>query len=70
MPISGRRENTVTAFVSMLSVIEQNPGIAWKDLVGGVELGHDGGDDLSDIIDDEASVSSQEGDDDLTSFRL
>ena len=62
--------NTVTAFVNMLSVIEQNPGTAWQDLVGDVEVAADGGDDLSDIIDDEASKSEQEVDDDLTSFRL
>ena len=62
--------NTVTAFVSMLSVIEQNPGTAWQDLVGGVKIPHDGGDDLSDIIEDKASDSKQEGDDDLASFRL
>ena len=62
--------NTVTAFVSMLSVMEQNPGTAWQDLVGGLEIEHDGGDDLSDIIDNDESVSGQEGDDDLASFRL
>ena len=62
--------NTVTAFVSMLSIIEQNPGTAWQDLVGGVEIPPDCGDDLSDIIDDEASESSLKDDDDLASFRL
>ena len=62
--------NTVTAFVNMLSVIEQNPETAWRNLVGGVEVAADGGDDLSDIIDGEASKSEQEVDDDLTSFRL
>ena len=62
--------NTVTAFVNMLSVIEQNPGTAWQDLVGDVEIAADGGDDLSDIFDDEAAKSGREADDDLTSFRL
>ena len=62
--------NTVTAFVNMLSVIEQNPGTAWQDLVGDVEIAADGGDDLSDIVDGEASKSGQEADNDLTSFRL
>ena len=62
--------NTVTAFVNMLSVIEQNPGTVWQDLVGDVEIAADGGDDLSDIVDGEASKSGQEADDDLTSFRL
>ena len=62
--------HTVTAFVNMLSVIKQNPGIAWRDLVDGVEVAEDGGDDLRDIIDDETSEARQEGDDDLASFRL
>ena len=62
--------NTVTAFVNMLSVIEQNPGTAWQDLVGDVEIASDGGDDLSDIVDGEAAKTGQEADDDLTSFRL
>ena len=62
--------NTVTAFVNMLSVIEQNPGTAWQDLVGGVKIAVDGGDDLSDIIDNEVLTTSQEDDDDFTNFRL
>ena len=62
--------NTVTAFVGMLSVMEQNPGTAWQDLVGGVAIERDGGDDMSDIVDDGISRSGQEGGDDLTSFRL
>ena len=62
--------NTVTAFVDMLSLIEQNPGTTWRDLVGDVEIAADGGDDLSDIVDDEAPKTTPEGDDDLTSFRL
>ena len=62
--------NTVTAFVNMLSVIEQNPGTSWQDLVGGVEVKPDGGEDLSDIVAGGASESGQEGDDDLASFRL
>ena len=41
--------NTVTAFVNLLSVIEQNPGTDWQQLIGDVDIGHDMGDDLSDI---------------------
>ena len=62
--------NTVTAFVNMLSVIDQNPGTVWQDLVGDVEIKADGGEDLSDIVAEDASKSGQEGDDDLASFRL
>lgn len=55
--------NTVTAFVNMLSVLEQNPGVDWRTLVGSVDVAEDGGDDMSDIQDDEA-------DDELASFKL
>ena len=62
--------NTVTAFVNMLSVIDQNPGTVWQDLVGNVEIKADGGEDMSDIVAEKASKSGQEGDDELASFRL
>ena len=55
--------NTVTAFVNMLSVLEQNPGVDWRTLVGSVDVAEDGGDDMSDIQDDGA-------DDELASFKL
>jgi len=62
--------NTVKAFVSMLSVIEQNPGTSWQDLVGGVTIEDDDGDNLSDVVDQEVGPSSLERNDDLASFRL
>ena len=55
--------NTVTAFVNMLSVLEQNPGVEWHGLIGSVEVAEDGGDDMSDIPDDGAA-------DELASFKL
>jgi hypothetical protein len=63
--------NTVTAFVDLLAVLEQNPGIAWTDLIEKIDLAKDGGDDLSDV--DEATGArpgDDDGADDLTSFRL
>ncbi len=62
--------NTVTAFVNLLAVLEQNPGTAWHDLIGQVEIAEDGGDDLSDIIDDGDQPSGQDESHELTSFRL
>ena len=47
---------TVTAFVNLLSVLEQNPGTDWRGLIGGVDISKDIGDD--------------EEDDELASFRL
>ena len=61
--------NTVTAFVQMLSVMEQNPGTDWHDLIERVDVSEDGGDDLSDIEDAEGAVPPA-ADDDLASFRL
>ena len=34
---------TVTAFINMLAVLEQNPGAAWQDLLGGIEVAADTG---------------------------
>ena len=55
--------NTVTAFVNMLSVLEQNPQADWRTLIGAVDVATEGGDDLTDIQDDET-------DEELASFRL
>lgn len=53
---------TVKAFVNLLSVIEQNPGAQWQDLLDHIEIEHDDpGDEL-------AETSSE--DDELTSFKL
>lgn len=55
--------NTVTAFVNMLSVLEQNPGTDWRALIGSVNVASDGGEDMTEIADDEAA-------DELATFRL
>ncbi|WP_316862860.1 ATP-binding protein [uncultured Cohaesibacter sp.] len=68
--------NTVTAFVNLLSILEQNPGTNWADLIDNVDVAPDGGDDLSDILDEYEAGSSKEPirvleeNDDLASFRL
>ena len=55
--------NTVTTFVNMLSVLEQNPGVHWRGLIGEAELRQDRGDDIGSIEDGGA-------DDELASFKL
>ena len=55
--------NTVTAFVNLLSVLEQNPGANWRGLIGGVAVSKDFGDETSGTRDDEV-------DDELASFKL
>ena len=34
---------TITAFINLLAVLEQNPGAAWQDLLGGIEVSADTG---------------------------
>ena len=54
--------NTVKEFVNMLSVLEQNPGADWRDLVGSVKPEDDGNLDSEMVETDE--------DDELVSFKL
>ena len=61
--------NTVTAFVDMISVIQQNPGTAWSDLIERTPIAADAGDDMSDI-EDGPMAATPAGGDDLASFRL
>ncbi|EPN13722.1 hypothetical protein A259_17283, partial [Pseudomonas syringae pv. actinidiae ICMP 19070] len=52
---------TITAFINLLAVLEQNPGADWRTLLGAVEIARDDGgqNDLN-----------VEADDELTSFKL
>lgn len=59
--------NTVTAFVNLLAVLEQNPGVEWSQLIDGIEVVQDGGDDLSDV---DETVGDSQPEDALVSFRL
>ena len=60
--------HTITAFVNMLSVIEQNPGTVWQDLVGEIMVERDDGDDLGNVSGD--GGPPEDDDDDLATFRL
>ncbi|TPW30279.1 ATP-binding protein [Pararhizobium mangrovi] len=60
--------NTVTAFVNLLAILEQNPGVEWRDLIEEIEVTEDRGEDLADV--DEAAGAQTPGDDDLVSFKL
>ena len=59
--------NTVTAFVNMLAVLQQNPGLAWTDLIGSLSLSEDRGEDMADI---DEETGAQPPEEDLVSFRL
>ena len=68
--------NTIKAFIDLLSVLEQNKQVSWKDLVSQVNLDREFNPDLlptqngkSDpAVDAEAGIALE--DDDLASFRL
>ena len=55
--------NSVTAFVNMLSILDQNPTVDWQSLIGSVDVAEDHADDVDIHPVDET-------DDELASFRL
>ena len=57
--------NTVTAFVNLLAVLEQNPDTVWSDLIDQIDVADDLGD-----VDEMAGAQVSDGDADLVSFRL
>ena len=52
---------TITAFINLLAVLEQNPGVDWQDLIGSGEVAADHGGDGELVVQE---------DDELASFRL
>ncbi|WP_059415022.1 ATP-binding protein [Cupriavidus basilensis] len=52
---------TITSFIDLLAVLEQNPGADWQTLLGGIEITPDAGGQADAAIDE---------DDELTSFKL
>lgn len=52
---------TITAFINLLAVLEQNPGVDWQDLIGSIEVTADHGGDGELVVQE---------DDELASFRL
>src|SRR6056297_3077448 len=61
--------NTITAFVNLLSVLEQNPHVQWHDLIERIEIPPEEGDDMSDLDEAIGSTLTEESDQ-LSSFRL
>lgn len=68
---------TITAFINLLAVLEQNRGVPWRDLIGQVEVARDVSPDAAPPAPDESESpgSSAQGaatddDDDLASFKL
>jgi hypothetical protein len=68
---------TIRAFIDMLSVLEQNPNITWKDLLGNINIEKDSDLSQDDVINDSdktpAGLQTPEQKattDELSSFRL
>ncbi len=70
--------STVTAFINLLAILEQNPGASWWELLRGVQLSAELNPDLSPLSDDDTGVATAvpaapqagAGDDELASFKL
>lgn len=54
---------TITAFINMLAVLEQNPDVTWEDLLGGMEIAVDTGGAADHEIETDAG-------DEFASFRM
>ena len=54
---------TITAFINLLAVLEQNAGSTWQELLGGVEVAADTGGAGDQAVE-------AEGDDEFASFKL
>lgn len=57
--------NTVTAFVNLISLLEQNEGMEWSELIDGVEVPKDTGEDMG-VID----IAEEESGSELVGFKL
>ncbi len=58
--------NTITAFINLLAVLEQNPSVQWSDLLGQVRITSEDNPDLTPPAGDEAD----ESDDELATLRI
>jgi hypothetical protein len=56
---------TITAFISLLAVLEQNPGADWRQLLDQTEIARDLGADA-----EQGSFGDGEGDEELATFKL
>jgi hypothetical protein len=54
---------TITSFINMLAVLEQNAGTAWQTLLGGIEVQNDTG-GMADL------AVEVEGEDEFASFKM
>lgn len=69
--------HTVTAFVNLLAVLEQNAGTSWRQLLEQIHVSADTNPDLAPLDEDEPEPSAPSNittesaaDDDLAAFKL
>lgn len=66
--------NTITEFINLLAILDQNPGVDWRSLIGGVSIAQDVNPDLlpleNEAVLDTPSPGPASPDDDLATFRL
>lgn len=60
--------SSVKAFVNLLAVVDQNPGVEWSQLVGGVELEAERNPDLLPL--EPGTEDEADSDDELASFQI
>lgn len=62
--------DTVTAFLNLLAVLDQNPDADWRTSLGGVAVTTTAATALNEIIDDQPIPGSLKDDDELTDLRF
>jgi len=73
--------NTITAFVNLLAVLEQNASVSWRDFLGNVEVRIEANPDLAPLADEQGgddaapddtatAARTPTPDDDLSTFKL
>ncbi|GGS28996.1 ATP-binding protein [Actinokineospora fastidiosa] len=62
--------NTIKEFVNLLSVLEQNPGADWRDLIGSVDVRVEENPDLEPLAPEAEAAAEADSDDELASFRM
>ena len=61
---------TVKKFVQFLSILDQNPELDWREVIGDVDIEPEQDEELEPVEDDSGEQESGEGDEELTSFEL
>ncbi|MBI5017537.1 MAG: ATP-binding protein [Deltaproteobacteria bacterium] len=62
--------NTIRAFLDLLAVLEQNPGVTWQQLLGNIAIEQEKAPDLEFSEEAPNGGANEGGDDELTSLRI